>query len=130
MSRMRGCDEFEVLWDRRTMVVLPEIGELGLLSLPDLVAAKKTQREKDWPMIRRLIEVDILQAGAGATEKQVHFWLRECRTPSELIRLAEKRPEVSRLIAREREVLVFALAGDQAALEKGLREEELKDIPS
>jgi hypothetical protein len=28
-----------------------------LLSLEDLVSAKKTQPDKDWPMIRRLVEV-------------------------------------------------------------------------
>ena len=34
---------------------------LELLSLPDLVTAKKTQRDKDWPMIRRLIEANYVQ---------------------------------------------------------------------
>ena len=51
MTKMRGCPEFAELWERRSIVNLPEIGNIGLLSLPDLVQAKKTQREKDWPMI-------------------------------------------------------------------------------
>ncbi len=67
MSRMRGCDDFESLWQRRTVVQLPGVGEVGVLSLPDLVKAKKTQREKDWPMIRRLIEADILHCSEHET---------------------------------------------------------------
>jgi hypothetical protein len=44
MSRYRDGPEFED-------------GELiDLLALGDLVNAKKTQRDKDWPMIRRLME--------------------------------------------------------------------------
>jgi hypothetical protein len=33
-------------------------GPIEVLSLPDLVTAKKTQRDKDWPMITRLVEAD------------------------------------------------------------------------
>lgn len=57
MSRLRGVDSFEALWERRsTMQWQGE--EIEALSLPDLVKAKKTQRDKDWPMIRRLLEQD------------------------------------------------------------------------
>ena len=50
MSRMRGVDAFSDLWSRRTTL---ELGEepVEVMSLPDLVQAKKTQRAKDWPMI-------------------------------------------------------------------------------
>jgi hypothetical protein len=54
MSRMRGVDSFERLWSRRTTIEVPSGTTFDLLSLPDLVQAKKTQRDKDWPMIRRL----------------------------------------------------------------------------
>src|SRR5687768_9165438 len=47
MARMRGVDPFERLWDRRTTFALPDLGEVDVLALPDLVAAKKTQRDKD-----------------------------------------------------------------------------------
>jgi len=52
LSKMRGVDNFPELWERRT-TVQAEDGEYEVLSLPDLVRAKKTQRAKDWPMIRR-----------------------------------------------------------------------------
>lgn len=49
MSKLRGLPSFEDLWQRRTTIELD--GEPAeLLSLPDLVRAKKTRREKDWPM--------------------------------------------------------------------------------
>jgi hypothetical protein len=47
MARMRGVERFEALWDRRTTFTLPELGDLDVLALPDLVLAKKTQRDKD-----------------------------------------------------------------------------------
>ncbi len=124
MARMRGCDDFDALWERRTTIQIPGIGDLGVLSLPDLVKAKKTQREKDWPMIRRLIEADILQAQDKATEKQIRFWLQECRTVSELVRLAQEWPDLCRRTSGQRKLLAHALAGDAAALENSLREEE------
>ncbi|MBI5882369.1 MAG: hypothetical protein HZB91_04620 [Elusimicrobia bacterium] len=127
MTRMRGCDDFAALWERRTMVHLPEIGEMGVLSLPDLIRAKKTQREKDWPMVRRLIEADILQAQDRATEKQVQFWFEECRTPSELMRLAKVWPALCRSVSTRRRLLAHALSGDGVALEKSLREEEASE---
>jgi len=65
MARLRGVDPFEMLWDRRTTIALPMPDEsaldVELLALPDLVAAKKTQRDKDWPMLRR----GLCDRGAG-----------------------------------------------------------------
>ncbi len=52
-----------------------------LLSLPDLVQAKKTQRDKDWPMIRRLVEAHYFEHHANPKPAQVRFWMRELRTP-------------------------------------------------
>ena len=53
-----------------------------LLSLPDLVQAKKTQRDKDWPMIRRFVEAHYFQNSAKPNPAQVRFWLQELRTPN------------------------------------------------
>lgn len=66
MSRMRGVASFETLWRRRTTVELPDGNTFDLLSLADLVRAKKTQRDKDWPMIRRLLEADFFQRRENA----------------------------------------------------------------
>jgi hypothetical protein len=45
MTIMRNVDSFAALWERRTTMQIPGIA-IQLLSLPDLVLAKKTQREK------------------------------------------------------------------------------------
>ncbi len=55
MSKMRGVAPFAELWSRRTTLIVDD-DPIDVLSLPDLVQAKKTQRDKDWPMIARLLE--------------------------------------------------------------------------
>lgn len=57
MSVLRGCDSFEQLWARRTTIQDPDANfAYEVLAIEDLVQAKKTQRDKDWPMIGRLVE--------------------------------------------------------------------------
>ncbi len=60
MAKMRGLEDFVLLWERRAVLQLPDGTLCDLLSLPDLVRAKKTQCDKDWPMIRRLVEAHYL----------------------------------------------------------------------
>ena len=52
MSVLRGVDSFDQLWQRRTTITDDASHEYDLLSLADLVKAKKTQRDRDWPMNR------------------------------------------------------------------------------
>lgn len=73
MSKLRGVDEFARLWERRTTAVGAGGETYELLSLPDLVAAKKTQRDRDWPMIRRLVEASYAGAQLEPTQAQVVF---------------------------------------------------------
>lgn len=57
-----------------------------VMALEDLVAAKKTQRDKDWPMLRRLVDASYAAArDDGVTEAQVEFWLAELRSPAFLL---------------------------------------------
>jgi len=127
MSKMRGCPDFGYLWERRSIISLPEIGEIGLLSLADLIQAKKTQREKDWPMISRLVETDIAQNIKKADEQKIIFWLKECRTPAMLIQLAEENGELCKKVMSSRPLLVAALDKNIKELESGLLEEEMKE---
>ena len=84
MTRMRGCDAFPVLWDRRTILDLPGLGGVGVLSLRDLVQCKKTQRDKDWAMLRRLVEIDYLAGRESAGGADALCWLEELRSPLRL----------------------------------------------
>ena len=75
---------------------LPGIGKVAIIGLFDLVKAKKTQRDKDWPMIRRLIEADIHRAPDDPSEDKICFWLSECRTPELLILLRDYLAELTK----------------------------------
>src|SRR5690349_7549028 len=44
MTKLRGVDEFGKLWQRRMTVLSDDGTEYQVMSLPDLVKAKKTQR--------------------------------------------------------------------------------------
>jgi hypothetical protein len=124
MSKMRGVDSFAKLWRRRTTIELPGGTQCDLLSLPDLVQAKKTQRDKDWPMIRRLVEAHYFQNNAKPNPTQIRFWLQELRTPELILELTKRHPAISRRLVSTRPLLACALPGQRAELERALGAEE------
>lgn len=124
---MRGVDDFHELWKRREEIEAPEIGRIVVIGLSDLVKSKKTQRDKDWPMIRRLIEADIHAAPDQASDDRIRFWFAECRTSELLILLAEEYPEIARMMAANRPLLDFAIQGSRDEVQRLLREEEDKE---
>lgn len=124
MSKMRGVDSFTKLWKRRTTIELPDGTKCDLLSLPDLVQAKKTQRDKDWPMIRRLVEAHYFSNNAKPRAAQVKFWLRELRTPQLLSEVAQAHTSLARRLAAQRPLLSHAASGKLAQLENALVAEE------
>jgi hypothetical protein len=124
MSKMRGVDAFPKLWKRRTTIALPDGMKCDLLSLPDLVQAKKTQRDKDWPMIRRLVEAHYFENRAKQTQAKIRFWFQELRTAEILIELACKHASLCRRLASKRPALAHATNGDERALEHALQVEE------
>jgi hypothetical protein len=127
MGAMRGVDPFPRLWERRKEVELPHVGRVAVMGLWDLVRAKKTQRDKDWPMIRRLVENDIVAHAPDPTEEKVSFWLMECRTPQCLAELAAGYPEIARALVEARPLLRFALDGKKEELRHHLRLEEERE---
>ncbi len=127
INKMRGCPVFKEIWKRRNVVKLPEIGEVSIISLQDLVQSKKTQREKDWPMIRRLIETDISQGYEEADKNRISFWFRECRTPVLIKELAQNYPDVLKEMIHVRPLLKHAVDKDINMLEIDLKEEENRE---
>ncbi|BCM93210.1 hypothetical protein IAD21_05098 [Abditibacteriota bacterium] len=120
MGKMRGVDAFEQLWERRTTGWHDE-EEFELLALPDLVRAKKTQRDKDWPMIRRLVESHFFEFKTEPTNARIHFWLSEARTPSILHAVSTKFLEVP----TEREAALLARDGaHELHIDAALKREE------
>ena len=130
MSSLRGVSGFEELWERRTTVDVD--GEsIEVLAMEDLVRAKKTQRDKDWPMIRRLVEQSYFGRSGRPAHELVRFWLRELRTPQLLVELAAAHSDLARDIAVLRPAVAAALLlqldGVSDALEAEEREERRKD---
>lgn len=131
MTRLRDLPDFAVLWARRT-TIRDEGGEIfELLSVEDLVQAKKTQREKDWPVIDALVEGHYRALGGEPTPERIAFWLAESRTPERLIGLARRFPDEARAQSSRRPLLHLAVAGESEALRTALdaeaRAEQAKD---
>lgn len=124
MSKMRGVDAFAKLWKRRTTIELPDGTRCDLLSLPDLVQAKKTQRDKDWPMIRRLVEAHYFQNNTKPNPAQVRFWLEELRTAQLLVEVAQHHPLLCRRLISQRPLLAHAATQQIQQLEQALVAEE------
>lgn len=124
MARLRNVDPFNELWARRTTWDLLEGLEIDSLSLPDLVASKKTQRDKDWPMVRRLVEVSYDQGFSSPTPERIEFWLRELRTPELLVDCVGWFPDDAHRVANERAAVKAALAGALDPVRENLAAEE------
>jgi hypothetical protein len=127
MSIMRGVDSFSRLWKRRTTLQIPGGEKCDLLSLPDLVQAKKTQRDKDWPMIRRLVEASFFENRRKPNPAQIRFWLAELRTAQLFIEVARKNPVVTKKLVGKRSLLRLTLDGETEKVERALTAEELAE---
>jgi hypothetical protein len=126
MSALRGVASFEELWARRTTIEVA--GEpIDLLAMEDLVRAKKTQRDKDWPMIRRLVEQSYFGRSTNATQELMRFWLRELRTPELLVEVAASHPELARAEAGLRPAIQAALSERPDAVSEALEAEEREE---
>jgi hypothetical protein len=131
MTRLRSLEDFPTLWARRTTIIGVDGDEINLLSIPDLVDAKKTQREKDWPVISALVEEHYHSLKQEPNPERTDFWLRESRTPERLIELTRRFPQETKRLLSVRPLLALANEGDlsalRAALDAEVRAEQEKD---
>jgi hypothetical protein len=127
MTNLRDLPGFEELWKRRTTLDYDQGGQVHLLSIPDLVNAKKTQRGKDWPVIEALVEGNYDALKSQPNAGRIEFWFLESRTPERLIELAARFPsEVFGFVAK-RPLLSFAINGDLPQLREELSAEMLRE---
>ena len=124
LGSMRDVSPFPELWNRRKEIQLPGIGLIPVIGLPDLIKSKKTQRDKDWPMIRRLIEADIYKSEDNPDDSKIIFWLSECRTPELLISLSKKFSNIAMEVSKDRPLISLALSSDMVGLQRLLKDEE------
>jgi hypothetical protein len=127
MSILPGLDPFAELWSRRTTIGEGMETPYELLALPDLVRAKKTQRDKDWLMVRRLLEANYYQHQTAPDEWHLRFWFKELRTPELLFQLATKHPKLCQELTSERSLLLSVRLGDAAKVTSALAEEEFEE---
>jgi hypothetical protein len=131
MSRLRDLASFDDLWQRRTVIGDAEGNEFHLLSVPDLVQAKKTQRAKDWPVIEALVSIHFRENAATPQPQWVDFWLGEARSPELLLDLTARFPAQTAIALASRPLLALALSDNlpdlRAALDAEVREEQDKD---
>ena len=124
MSVLRGVDPFLELWVRRTTLTDADGTSYDLLSLSDLVRAKKTQRSKDWPMLQRLIEAHYLKHRHAPEPALLRFWMRELRTPELLLEVTQSNSDLTRELSSERPLLTLAAERQTDELNTALAEEE------
>jgi hypothetical protein len=124
MTKMRGVDAFQKLWERRVTLRAEDGTSYQLMSLLDLAKAKKTQRDKDWPMIRRLIEGDYFKHREQPKPQHLRLWFLELRTPELLLEIASAHSEVCGKLLKRRPLLKFASSSNEAALIEALAMEE------
>ena len=127
LGKMRRVDDFSEVWNRRKEISVPEIGNIPVMGLSDLVRSKKTQRDKDWPMIRRLVEADFLKTTDPPSTEQIRFWLMECRTPNLLITLRWKFQSQAVELLDQRPLLAQALPGQEEVIRDLLNKEEERE---
>ena len=131
MTKLRALPDFSVLWSRRTTITESNGDEIHLLSVPDLVDAKKTQRSKDWPMISALVEGHYEQHASEPNPDRIEFWLRESRVADRLLDLAACFPGEAAAMVSARPLLSLAITPDlprlREALDAEVRAEQEKD---
>jgi len=132
ISKLRGCKPFDQLWKRKKTVSLKARGAIDVIGLEDLVQSKKTQRDKDWLMLKRLVEGDIILNKNNPPDERVRWWFLESRNPDTLVRLAKEYSEIIKECVTRRPLLSSAVNVDMQKLNSQLHEEELierqKDI--
>lgn len=124
LSVLRGCAPFAELWGRRKTVKIEGGADIEVIGLSDIVRSKKTQRDKDWFMIKRLLDNDVALNRDNPSPDQIKWWLTESRTSEHLIKLAGKYPDMIKEMFFQRPLLDYAVQADLAALSKALYEEE------
>ena len=92
-TRLRGVPPFPELWERRQTFALPDVGPVDVMGLSDLVASKKTQRDKDWVML--------LEEAAARHPAAAHEW--RGRRPLLASAMSGDRGELERGLVAEME---------------------------
>ena len=124
MTRPPRLADIDAVW-RRHIVIDLDFGPVSVVALEDLVATKKTQRDKDWATIGELVAADMIAHEGSADRSRTAFWLRETRDADALIQLASEFREIAVTTTADRPLLHTALQANHLALELELAREQI-----
>jgi hypothetical protein len=131
MTEPRNFGDFEALWQRPTVFSDPSGTEFHLLSVPDLVRAKKTQRSKDWPVIEALVGIHFEENQSNPMPEWISCWLTEAGSAELLLDLGARFPSEAAAMATAHPLLAFAVSPGlprlREALDAEVRAEQEKD---
>ena len=127
IAKMRGCDEFDILWKRRKKLSLKKGVILNIISLQDLVRSKKTQRDKDWLMLKRLVDNDIILKEYKASPGRIKWWFSECRNADILVELTKRYGTIAKESVKNRPLISSAIRSDKRVLLIKLNREEAEE---
>jgi len=127
MTRLRALGDFEILWQRRTVFTDGDGTEFHLLSVPDLVEAKKTQRSKDWPVIEALVAIHYTENSGAPKPDWIRFWLMEARSPELLVDLCTRFQKEALDLQKNRPLLSAAILRDVAGLRSEIQAEIMRE---
>ncbi len=135
MAVMRNVPPFDVCWARRSTLGAGELDGIEVMGLEDLVNCKKTRRDKDWPMIRVLVERHYLDDTLEPTAERFRFWLRELRTSQLLTECVERARTHSEaagavleeMAARRAATAIAARGGPAEDIDAALTAEEARE---
>jgi hypothetical protein len=100
---------------------------IEVIGLRDLVQSKKTQRDKDWLMLKRLVENDIILNKDNPSGDRLTWWFYECRDADTLVDMAARYPKIAARCARKRALLHSAIASDTHKLGPQIHQEEVAE---
>lgn len=124
LSILRGCDPFDQLWKRKNTVSLKSGEIINVISLRDLVQSKKTQRDKDWFMLKRLVDNDIFLHKKNPSKDHLNWWFKECRNLEILIKLVNQYPDAAQKSVKDRPLLMAAIQSKREKLKEKFEQEE------
>jgi hypothetical protein len=135
MAVMRNVPAFDVCWARRSTLGAGELDGIEVMGLDDLVNCKKTRRDKDWPMIRVLVERHYLDDTLEPTAERFRFWLRELRTSRLLVECVERaqtgpapaRGALTEVAAHRDATAIAARGGSPPDIDAALAAEEARE---
>ena len=127
ISKIRGCGDFKELWQRRKTVFLNSEEVIEIIGLADLVQSKKTQRDKDWLMLKQLVDNDIILNRENPSHERIQWWFCECRDGVYLIELAKLYPKIAKGCVSKRKLLLSAIRSDERSLLSQLKQEEAEE---